>query len=253
MRAAAALLALLLLAGCKTELNHGLDEREANEIVALLLKSGIPASREMDAKDHTMTVYVAQDRFAEAVDIVSAHGLPRTRYASIPDVFKGGSLVASPLEERAKMIYALEEGLAHSISDIDGVLTARVNLVLPDNDPLRRDTTPSSASVLIRYAPGTPIERLTPQIKLLVANGVSGLTYDNVTVVLSQVAADTTPRIPASDLIEPVAGLWVAHDSVAALQAVLVAGAGLLAMLAGLAGWLAWRLHTGGSRALVPR
>lgn len=253
MRAAVALLALLLLAGCKTELDRGLSEREANEIVALLLNSGIEASREFDAKDQAMTVYVAQDRFADAVGIISAHGLPRARYASVPDVFKGGGLVASPIEERAKLIYALEERLSRSIADIDGVLSARVNLVLPDNDPLQHDATPSSASVVIRYAPGAPIEQLTPQIKLLVANGVADLTYDKVSVVLIPAAVDTAARVPASDMLVPVAGLWVTRDSAAALQVVLAAGAGLMAMLAGLAGWLAWRLRSGGIRALVLR
>jgi len=49
------------------------------------------------------------------------------------------------------MIYALSEELSRTVSEIDGVISARVHVVLPENDPLRRDLVPSSASVFIRH------------------------------------------------------------------------------------------------------
>jgi type III secretion protein J len=82
------------------------------------------------------------------------------------------------------MIFALSQELSRTVSDIDGVLTARVLLVLPENDPLREKAVPSSASVFIRYRADMPIEHLVPQIKMLVANGVAGLSYDKVSVIL---------------------------------------------------------------------
>ena len=49
----AALLLLLLLAGCKTELYAGLPEREANEMLGILLAQGVAAEK-ATAKDGTI-------------------------------------------------------------------------------------------------------------------------------------------------------------------------------------------------------
>ena len=71
--------------------------------------------------------------------------------------------MASPTEKRARYVYAISEGLAGTIAQIDGVLSARVHIVLPDNDALRRDPAPSSAAVFIRHAPGTSVGDVVPQ------------------------------------------------------------------------------------------
>jgi len=54
---------------------------------------------------------------------------------------------------------------------------------------LGRGFNPSSASVSIRHRTDAPIEALTPNIKMLVANSIEGLVYDNVTVVNFPAAA----------------------------------------------------------------
>jgi type III secretion protein J len=233
------LAATLALAGCKTELNSGLSEREANEIVALLMRNGVPASRAAQ-KDGTDIVYVEQSRFADAVDLLRSHGLPRQHYQSIADVFKGNGLVSSPTEERARLMYALGEELSHTVSQIDGVLSARVAIVLPDNDPLRENAQPSSASVFIRYAPEAKVADLVPQIKMLIANGVAGLSYDKVSVVMVPAPA-AAPSAPAPDPVVPLAGLYVSRDSVLPLEMIGAAGGALILLLGGIAGWLGWR------------
>jgi len=241
-RTLVAVCALLLLAGCKTQLNSGLSEREANEEVALLLRHDIPASRETDAKTGSLTVFVEKSMFADAVDVLRAHGLPRQHFDTIADVFKGNGLVVSPIEKRARMVYALGEELSRTISDIDGVLTARVHIVMPDNDPLSRDTVPSAASVFVAYKPGTDVGGLVPQIKMLVANGVAGLSYDKVSVVMRAAAGEA----PGAATAEPpplreVGGFWVFEGDARALQLVLAGAAGMAAVLLGLLTWVAWR------------
>ena len=104
-------------------------------------------------------------------------------------VFKKDGLVSSPMQERAQMIFALSQELSRTVSEIDGVLSARVHLVLPENDPLRQQLVPSSASVFIRHRSNMPVGNLVPQVKMLVANGVAGLSYDKVSVVLVPVDA----------------------------------------------------------------
>jgi type III secretion protein J len=190
----AALLALcliLLLQGCTADLYSGLAERDANRMVAILMAHGIDADKQ-PAKDGTLTVRVPRDRFADAMAQLDAAGLPAERHASMGDVFRGNGLVATPAQEKAQMVYALGEELAHTIGEIDGVLSARVHVVLPDIDPLRRNQMPSSASVFVRHEPRADIAHFIPQIKTLVADSVAGLEYDRVSVVTVAATADTS-------------------------------------------------------------
>lgn len=182
-----ALLPLLLaLVGCKADLYTKVQEREANEMLAVLLKNGVDALR-VPAKDGTITIQVEQTQIASAIDLLNGEGLPRHAFKSLGDVFSAAGLIASPIEERARYVYALSEELSRTISDIDGVLSARVHVVLPKNDLLRRDTTPSSASVFIRHDSRANLSILLPQIKMLVANSIEGLSYDKVAVVFVSV------------------------------------------------------------------
>ncbi|QIJ76042.1 EscJ/YscJ/HrcJ family type III secretion inner membrane ring protein [Methylobacterium sp. NI91] len=203
----------LLLGACKTDLYTKLSEREANEMVALLLDKGISASR-VGAKDGTSSIQVEDGRFAQAVEVLKAGGYPRQSFTNMGEVFKGGGLIASPTEERARYVYALSEELSKTISSIDGVLSARIHVVLPKNDLLKQDATPSSASVFIRHDQEAPLKTLLPQIKMLVANSIEGLSYEKVSVVFVPVdrsqnasAALAAPAQAAAtgDGLDPVA------------------------------------------------
>ncbi len=188
LRPVLAILGILMLGGCKVDLYTDLDQRQANEIVATLLQHGIAADRTFGKEDR-VSVAVESSRFADAVTILNDNGLPKQKFATLGDVFKRDGLVSSPVQERAQMIYALSQELSRTVSDIDGVLSARVHLALPENDPLRQQLVPSSASVFIRYRANRPMNDLVPQIKMLVANGVAGLSYDKVSVILVPVQA----------------------------------------------------------------
>jgi type III secretion protein J len=187
----------VVLAGCRTDLYTKLSEAEANEIVAVLVKSGISASRGV-AKDGTSTVKVDEDRFADAVLVLNRAGLPREKFVTMGEVFADTKLVSSPTEERARFIYALSQELSKTISEIDGVFAARVHIVLPKNDPFREDEKPSSASVFIKHDPAAAVSQLLPQIKTLVTNSVEGLSYDKVTVVF--VPAEKNKGFPIAEL-----------------------------------------------------
>jgi type III secretion protein J len=224
------------LAGCNVELYTDLDQRQANEIIATLFRQGIPADR-VAIKGGKYTVQVDESRFAEAVNILNENGLPRQQFATMGDIFKKDSLVSSPVQERAQMIYALSQELARTVSDIDGVLSSRVHLVLPENDPLRQQLVPSSASVFIRHQANAPLSELVPQVKMLVANGVAGLSYDKVSVVLVPVEARDRPV--TAEAGDPgyanFIGLWMHRESITRaawifyglLGFVLILGAGL--------------------------
>jgi type III secretion protein J len=177
----------LLLAGCDEDLYSHLGERDANEMMAVLLDHGINANRKLES-DRSITISVPKAEFAQSVDLLKERGYPRDKYATVADVFPGDKLISSPLQERARLNYALSQELAHTISEIDGVLSARVHIVLPEEAELQKAAVPSSASVFIRHLRSAELQSSVPQIKTLVANSVAGVTYDRVTVVLVPVA-----------------------------------------------------------------
>jgi type III secretion protein J len=66
------------------------------------------------------------------------------------------------------------------------VLTARVHVVLPENNPNSyiEVVTPSSATVFIKHQEDIDFALKIPKIKEMVVNSIEGLDYDRVTVNL---------------------------------------------------------------------
>ena len=143
--------AALLLAGCDkaTTLHAGLEEHQANLVMAALLDAGITCSKEA-GEEGTWNVMVSEQKFAAAVNLLERKGLPRRAYMGIGEVFKKTGMISSPSEERIRFMDALAQDLAKTISMVDGVVDARVHVVLPENDPFARNALPSSAAVAIR-------------------------------------------------------------------------------------------------------
>jgi len=225
----------VMVASCKSDLYTNLDQRHANQIVATLRQHGIPADRSVGKGDR-ISVSVEESRFAEAVTVLNDNGLPKQEFATLGEVFKRDGLVSSPIQERAQMIFALSQELSRTVSEIDGVLSARVHLVLPENDPLRQQLVPSSASVFIRHHANVAMNDLVPQVKMLVANGVAGLSYDKVSVILVPVA--THAAVARSDRTDPEAGasrrgtgLFVANWPLYSLVILAMALIGALAFI----------------------
>jgi type III secretion protein J len=250
------LLVALLLTACEAELYNNLDQRQANEMVATLQQRGIPAQR-MAVKGGLFTVVVDKARFADAINILKEAGLPKQEFQSMGQVFKKDGLVSSPTQERAQMIFALSQELSRTVSEIDGVLSARVHLVLPENDPLRQQLVPSSASVFIRHRSTTPVGNLVPQVKMLVANGVAGLSYDKVSVVL--VPVDSQKPVPVGQDLEMVSffGMWIQRDNLTQAWIMFLGLVVLVLLLAGALGFVLFRRSgrvyaLGSSRASPP-
>ncbi len=223
------LLLLLSLSACKADLYSHLGEREATEMMALLMRHDIDAVR-TTAKDGTSTLQVERSRIPDAVALMKANQLPRSEYANMGAIFEQKGIVSSPIAERARLVYALSQELSRTLSDIDGVLTARVHVVLPRNDPLRGESGPSSAAVFIRHDARIPMTQMLPQIKSLVAGSIDGLSYSKVTVILLPV--DTTespvPALPADSKDAGAVAAALAWAPWAAMVLVPLAGGAAL-------------------------
>jgi type III secretion protein J len=190
----------LALAGCKTGLYSGLTEPEANEIVAALEDGNIEARKER-LEGTEWQVQVDEDRVAAALDLLRAQGLPHERFASMGDMFQKQGLVSTPSEERMRYIYAVSQELSQTLRSIDGVVSARVHVVIPSNDPLSDKIRPSSAAVFIKHRPDVDLRLLAPAVKDLVAHSIEGLTPDQVSLSLFE-----APRAPAPAAAVLVAG-----------------------------------------------
>ncbi|WP_326507444.1 type III secretion system inner membrane ring lipoprotein SctJ [Noviherbaspirillum album] len=229
----------MLLAGCggKIELIAGLQEMEANEVLAALADEGITTDK-VPGKEGTVSLNVAQDQAARAINVLRERGLPRERFAGMGDVFKKEGLISSPLEEQARYLYALSQELSNTLRQVDGVLTARVHLVLPERGTLEENMSPSSAAVFLKHQTGYNLDTLQPQIRKLVTNSIPGLTPEKVTIVL--VSAQTAQK-RAQDRTVSVLGFEVAQASASRLTGtVLALLAVVLASLAGTA-FMAWK------------
>ena len=177
------LLFVFAVCGCKNaSLYSNLNEKEAVEMQAILLRQGIDCDK-TEGKENTWEVKVSKNNLAEAVEILKGFGYPKDEFADMGKMFKKEGLVSSPLEERIRYIYALSQEVAQTISKIDGIITARVHIVLPENDPLSEYFQPSSASVFVKHRQTLDIQPYIHQIKQLVVNSIEGLSYDKVSVV----------------------------------------------------------------------
>ena len=187
-----ALAAALLLAGCDSEttLHAGLAERQANLVMAALLDAGI-ACHKSPGEEGTWNVTVVESRFADAVNLLQKAGLPRNDHQGIGEVFKKSGMISSPSEERIRFMDALAQDLAKTISGIDGVIDARVHVVLPENDPFARHALPSSAAVAIRSRWDADLSDVIPSVKGLVKNAIEGLTAEKIMVTVFR---DSPPK-----------------------------------------------------------
>jgi type III secretion protein J len=187
--------AALFLSGCSRQEVYGnLSEAQANELIAALSDVGITGEKVQN--EDKWGVSVAQDDFSKAVETLRSAGLPREEYDSLGTVFKKEGFTSTALEERARLNYGLSQELSRTISEIDGVVQARVHLTMPEADTLTEESKPSAASVFVKYRSGFDLRSQTGAIKSLVTNSVEGLTYERVSVVM--VPAKAVAPVPSA-------------------------------------------------------
>jgi type III secretion protein J len=209
-----------VLVGCSARIQHGLDERQANELQAVLIERGIEAKKLPEGgKKPSWALEVDEAREADAVRVLADLGLPKVRNEGFDDVFGKGSLVPSPLEERALYLEALSGELSRTLESVDGVVSARVHLVLPEAQrglPVQGGAK-ASALLRVRAAQMDRLAQERQELKALVAGGVEGLSADNVALVFNEVTTHVEERNDVRTRLERLHELAVTLGAVVSL------------------------------------
>lgn len=196
-----AVLALSLpLCGClSSELQTGLTEAEAQEIIVLLKQNGLeayPVRAAEGGADHnaapawTIRVKGGDRNLVAAWQVLQENGLPRQRVKGLEEVFSSTGMIPTAGEEKARLLLALSGEISRMLKAVAGIVDARVQVVLPENSPLldRSQWSPTTASVLVKYRGSSP-PLSDDEVRRLVARGVEGLQPENVAVVYKKVAS----------------------------------------------------------------
>ncbi len=252
----APLFALVLLSGCSIELQHGLSEADANEIYVLLNKNGINAAKEKEAGDQEakFTIVVPKGDAAQAAELLKTNSLPRPVEKGLNHFAKGG-MVPTATEERAMMLKAMAGEVSNALNQIDGILEARVIVMVPEtNDLTQPENKPMpSSSVLVKFRPSEdgspPIS--SDAVKQFVATAVPEMKPTAVTVVMTP-ALPPSAEVSAESRLQDVLGLRMTAASASSFR-VMVAGAALLILaMLGLSAWTFMRGGAGGGAAARP-
>lgn len=188
-------LTILLLTGCKEDqLLKGLEQNQANEVIALLQRNNIVATKLSTAKEG-FAVSVNTRDFAAAVDLMAMYGLPRPPEIEIAQMFPADSLVSSPRAEKVRLYSGIEQRLAQSLLGIRGVVSARVHVSYDiDAGEGSSKKKPIHLSSLLNYDHQiTDTSLLVGDVKRFLKNSFEDVEYDNISVILSRV--DSVQRI----------------------------------------------------------
>lgn len=228
------LVAVLGLTGCETRIQHGLPEHEANRILDVLGRSGVEATKVQEkGRSRKFAICVPRGQESRAIEVLQHHELPRRARPGFGEVFGKSSLVPTALEQQARYLHALSGELSRTLETADGVLEARVHLVLPRRDPLALGDRPPPkprAAVLLRVQP----KRKTlsrDEVRRLVAGSVDHLDPQQIAVVIRP--AHKPALRPTSAGLAHVGPISVAAASRPILKWLLGGGLALVLVLGG--------------------
>jgi flagellar M-ring protein FliF len=155
----------------------GVDPAQTGKMTAALDTKGI----KWKLVNNGTGIAVDSGQTAGARVALAEQGLPQNGQAGF-ELFDKQKLGASNLQQQVTYQRALEGELAQTIEQVQGVTSAQVNLVLPEEQLFSDQNSQSKASVLLASG-GTPIDPNSVRgIAQLVAGGVKGLQLQNISI-----------------------------------------------------------------------
>jgi type III secretion protein J len=223
---------LLAVSACSAQIQHGLDERDANEIVSALDARGFDARKVPEkGKKPTWAIELDEARATEAMRVLTELKLPRPQRLKTQALAQSTGLIETPAAERLRQLEAQEGDIEEALETMDGVTSASVELVVPPAPRPGSPPVPSKASVLLRVQPDA-MERLQQQrgeLRALVAAATDGLSADDVVLLIDAVMLPPSPP-PSSSTASSLRPLVIAMGAALTVVAVVMM-------------FLAWRLR----------
>lgn len=156
-----------------------LDPKDAGEIVTALEAQGIP----YEVSAGGTSVHVPRAQVYRVRMELASKGLPSGGSVGF-EIFDRGNFGISDFVQRTNYLRAIQGELGRTIGQLDGVRSARVMVVMPENRLLVTDSNRhSTASVLVDTGGNRLSAESVNSIRSLVANAVEGLKVDDVVVV----------------------------------------------------------------------
>ncbi|PWI50835.1 EscJ/YscJ/HrcJ family type III secretion inner membrane ring protein [Rhizobium phaseoli] len=194
----AAMLALcLFLAACSQDVLTGLDQRDALDAQVLLERAGISVTMKSE-KGGTYAITAETADHARAIELLAGAGLPRQSFGNVAELFPGNGFLVTPYEQKARMSYATEQQLAETLSGLDGVATARVHVVLPEENGRGLIKEKARAAAVLQYRPGANLNEIDMKSRSVLVNSIRDLSYEDVSVVVSPWSEVGAPAVPAA-------------------------------------------------------
>ncbi len=154
-----------------------LDPSAAAAVVDELESRGIP----YELTDAGRVVWVPRQQVATTRLDMSSAGLPNSSEGW--SILDNQGITSSEFDQRVGYQRAMEGELALTIAVIEGVESANVHLVIPEQDLFVDDETRASASVLLQTSSDSSVAPSQVQaIVNLVASSIEGLAVSDVTV-----------------------------------------------------------------------
>ena len=156
-----------------------LTDKDVSEITGLLGEQNI--QYELGAGG--ASIYVPADQVHKIRMDLASKGVPAGDGVGF-EIFDRTNFGISDFVQRTNYTRALQGELSRTISQLHGVRSARVMIVMPENRLLFSDAkTKPTASVFVDAGMGALGQEAVNSIRFLVANSVEGLQVDDVAVV----------------------------------------------------------------------
>ena len=188
-----------VLTACDQELLKNLDQRQANEVLAVLQQANITAKKQ-DGGKLGYSINVPQADFAKSVELLKTNDLPSKARVEIAQMFPADSLATSPRAEKARLYSGIEQRLEQSLLVLPSVIKSRLHISYDvESSASRQETAPAHVSVLVVYRNADDESVLINQIKRFLKNSLQSVNYYDISVVLAKGNVETMIAMPTAE------------------------------------------------------
>ncbi len=158
----------------------GMSDQDAAEVVAALEQANISFRLDMASG----AVQVPEGEARRVMLMLAGRGLPRGSSGPASVQEEGFAMSSSREAERARLQQKLESDLAHTISLLGSVKSARVHLALAKESVFVRERTPPSASAVLNLFAGRVLSNAqVAAVAHLISSSVPNLSIDRISII----------------------------------------------------------------------